>query len=88
MQILVETQKYLTCLGVLSKIYETDELLLYPNNKKMLRGIITSQLSTFVGVIFFISWTQGQSHVIALIYSPVYKRAEWLAFPSIRIFLK
>lgn len=51
-QILVETQKYLTCLGVLSKIYETDELLLYPNNKKMLRGIITSQLSTFVGVIF------------------------------------
>lgn len=36
MQILVETQKYLTCLGVLSKIYETDELLLYPNNKKML----------------------------------------------------
>lgn len=48
----METQKYLTCLGVLSKIYETDELLLYPNNKKMLRGIITSQLSTFVGVIF------------------------------------
>lgn len=52
---------------------ETTRLLHYPNNRNTFRGTITSQLFTFVESFACISWTQGQSHVFASIYSLVYK---------------